>query len=285
MGKITFTVNGLQQQVSSSPDRVLLDFLRGDLHLTGAKQSCDRKGQCGACTVIVNGKAVRSCITKVTNLEGAEVITVEGLGTPENPHLVQEAFVLAGAIQCGFCTPGMIMAAKALLDQNPEPDVGAVKKALARNLCRCTGYKKIIEAVQLAGRFIRGETSPKELRSKIGKGLMGVSQTRPTAMIKACGQALFNDDIPLPANAVELSVVLSTQFHAIIKSVDTSAAAKMPGVVGFMTADDIKGSNRIRQIHPDQPVLCEDKVRTLGDPIIAVAAETREPGQGRRGGG
>ncbi len=197
------------------------------------------------------------------------------MGTPENPHLIQEAFVLAGAIQCGFCTPGMIMAAKALLDQNPDPDVAAIKKALARNLCRCTGYKKIIEAVQLAGRFIRGETTPKEVRSKIGKGMLGVSHTRPTAMIKACGLAQFNDDIPLPANAVELSVVRSTQFHAIIKSVDTSAAAKMPGVVGFMTADDIKGTNRIRQIHPDQPVLCEDKVRTLGDPIIAVAAETR----------
>jgi aldehyde oxidoreductase len=275
MQKITFSVNGLQHQVLSSPDMVLIDFLRGGLHLTGTKQSCDRKAQCGACTVIVNGKAVRSCITKLINLEGAEVITVEGLGTPENPHLVQEAFVLAGAIQCGFCTPGMIMATKALLDQDPNPDVEAIKRALARNLCRCTGYKKIIDAVQLAGRFIRGETSPTEVRSQHGKGMVGVSHERPTAMIKACGQALFNDDVKLPANAVELSVVLSTQYHALIKSIDTSAAAQMPGVIGFMTADDIKGSNRIRQIHPDQPVLCEDKVRTLGDPIIAVAAETR----------
>ena len=159
MQKITLKVNGIQQQVMASPEMVLIDLLREDLHLTGTKQSCDRKGQCGACTVIVNGKAVRSCITKVVNLEGAEVISIEGLGTPENPHLIQEAFVLAGAIQCGFCTPGMIMATKALLDQNPNPDVAAIKKALARNLCRCTGYKKIIEAVQLAGRFIRGETS------------------------------------------------------------------------------------------------------------------------------
>ena len=136
------------------------DYLRKDLSLTGTKQSCDRKGQCGACTVIVNGKAVRSCLTKMVKLEGAEVITIEGLGTPENPHLIQEAFCLAGAIQCGFCTPGMIMAAKALLDSNPNPDEAAIKKALARNLCRCTGYKKIIEAVQLAGQFIRKETSP-----------------------------------------------------------------------------------------------------------------------------
>ena len=275
MQKITFKVNGIQQQVMASPEMVLIDLLREDMHLTGTKQSCDRKGQCGACTVIVNGKAVRSCTTKVANLEGAEVISIEGLGTPENPHLIQEAFVLSGAIQCGFCTPGMIMATKALLDQNPNPDVAAIKKALARNLCRCTGYKKIIEAVQLAGQFIRGETSPKEVRNKIGKGMLGVSHPRPTAMIKACGVAQFSADIKLPPDAVELAAVHSTQFHALIKSVDTSVAAKMPGVIGIMTAEDIKGTNRIRIVAPDQPVLCEDRVRILGDPIVAIAAKTR----------
>ena len=253
----------------------MIDLLREDLHLTGTKQSCDRKGQCGACTVIVNGKAARSCITKVVNLEGAEVISVEGLGTPENPHLIQEAFVLAGAVQCGYCIPGMIMASKVLLDQNPNPDVAAIKKALARNWCRCTGYKKIIEAVQLAGKFIRGETSPQEVRSKIGKGMLGVSHPRPTAMIKACGVAQFGADLPLPPDALELALVHSTQYHAKIKSIDTSAALKMPGVVGIMTAEDIKGTNRIRLAGPDQPVLCEDTVRILGDPIVAVAAKTR----------
>jgi len=276
MKQVRLTINGKSQNFAVTSDRVLLDLLREDLHLTGAKQSCDRKGQCGACMVIVNGKAVLSCITKVEKLNGAEVLTVEGLGTPQNPHLIQEAFVLAGAVQCGFCTPGLIMASKVLLDQNPKPDGEAIKKALARNWCRCTGYKKIIDAVQLAGRFIRKETTPQEIRAKLGTGMMGVSHARPTAMIKACGMAQFNADIPLPPNKVELAVVLSTQFHALIKSVDTSAAAKMPGVVGFMTSEDVKGTNRIRQIHPDQPVLCEDRVRTLGDPIIAVAAETRD---------
>lgn len=276
MQKVTLTINGIQQQVTASPEMVLIDLLRKDLHLTGTKQSCDRKGQCGACTVIVNGKAVHSCLTKVVKLEGAQVITVEGLGTPENPHLIQEAFALAGAIQCGFCTPGLIMATKALLDANPDPDVAAIKKALAHNLCRCTGYKKIIEAVQLAGRFIRKEAAPQAVRAQIGKGMLGKSHVRPTAMLKACGLAQFNDDIPLPPDALELAVVRSTVPHAIIKSIDTSAAEKMPGVVGFVRAEDIKGTNRLRQVHPDQPVLCEDKVRVLGDPIIAVAAETRE---------
>jgi len=258
-----------------SPDKVLLDLLREDLALTGAKQSCDRKGQCGACTVIVNGKAVRSCLRKVVDLEGADVITVEGLGTPENPHLIQEAYVLSGAIQCGFCTPGMIMATKALLDQNPNPGVAEIKKALARNLCRCTGYKKIIDAVILAGRFIRGETTPAKVRGALSNKMMGESHPRPSAMLKACGLARFTADFKLE-NALELAVVHSTEHHAIIKSINAEEAKKMPGVAGVMTAEDIKGTNRIRVIVPDQPVLCEDKVRMYGDPIAIVAAETRE---------
>ena len=276
MKTITLTINGKKQQVEASPDMVLLDLLREKLDLTGTKQSCDRKGQCGACTVIVDGKATRSCLKKVVDLEGADVITVEGLGTPENPHLIQEAFVLAGAIQCGYCTPGMIMAAKALLDQNPNPDKAAIKKALARNLCRCTGYVKIIDAVILAAKFLRKETTPEKVRGALDKKKMiGESHPRPSAMLKACGLAKFGGDIKMP-NMLEIAAVHSTEFHAVIKNIDASAANKMPGVVGVMTAEDIKGTNRIRVIAPDQPVLCEDKVRAYGDPVAIVAAETRE---------
>jgi aldehyde oxidoreductase len=273
--KITLTVNGVQKQINAGPDKVLLDFLREDLGLTGTKQSCDRKGQCGACTVIVDGKAVRSCLKKVADLAGANVITVEGLGTPDNPHLIQEAYVLTGAIQCGYCTPGMIMATKALLDQNPNPSLREIKKALARNLCRCTGYRKIIDAVQLAGRFYRKETTPAEVRSALSQKMIGGSLPRPSSLLKACGLAKFTADIKFE-NALELAAVLSTEQHAKIKSIDTAAALKMPGVAGILTADDIKGTNRIRYIAVDQPILCEDTVRTLGDPIIVVAADTRE---------
>ncbi len=153
MNKVRLTVNGIEREVIADADLCLLDFLRDGLHLTGAKQSCDKKGQCGACMVIVDGKAVRSCLSKVAKLDGADVITVEGLGTPANPHLIQEAFVLSGAIQCGFCTPGMIMAAKVLLDETLDPTDEQIKKALRHNLCRCTGYVKIIEAVRLAGQL------------------------------------------------------------------------------------------------------------------------------------
>ena len=164
MNKVRLTVNDRPVQVvAHDKDSVLLDLVRDDLGLTGTKQSCDRNGQCGTCMVLVDGKAVLSCITKVASLEGARVTTIEGLGTPDHPNLVQQAFVLAGAVQCGFCIPGMIVTAKELLASNPDPTRDEVKRALRRNLCRCTGYVKIIDAVQLAGRFLRGELSPADL--------------------------------------------------------------------------------------------------------------------------
>ena len=282
MKSVSLKINGVQREATCPQGMVLIDFLRENLGLTGAKQSCDRKGQCGACTVIINGKAVRSCLQKIENLDGADIITIEGLGTPANPHLIQEAFVLGGAIQCGFCTPGMIMATKGLLNHNPDPSVAEIKKALAHNLCRCTGYAKIIDAVQLAARFIRGESSPQRVRGQIGTGMVGVSHPRPSAMLKACGLARFSADIALE-NPLEIAVVRSTEYHARIKAIDSSAALTMPGVVGIMTADDIIGTNRIRIIAPDQPILCEDVVRTLADPIAVVAAETREQARAAAG--
>ena len=275
MKKVELNVNGIPHQVIAGSDLTLLDFLRDTLHLTGAKQSCDKKGQCGACTVIVDGKAVRSCLARVAKLDGAEVVTVEGLGTPANPHLVQHAFVLSGAIQCGFCTPGMIMAAKALLDRNPDPTVEEIKHALRRNLCRCTGYAKIIDAVKLAGRFLRGETTPDEIRPDPDGPKTGVSHPRPSAMLKACGVAQFTADIVIPG-ALELAGVRSPHAHALIRSIDTSAAEQMPGVVGVLTAKDVKGTNRLKYIVADRPILCEDKVRYIGDPVAAVAALTRD---------
>jgi len=275
MKKVRLSINGRAQQFIIDPKRVLLDLLREDLKLTGAKQSCDRKGQCGACTVIVNKKAVRSCLTKVVDLDGTEVITVEGLGTPQNPHLIQEAFVLSGAIQCGFCTPGMIMAAKALLDEKPNPSVEEIKSALRRILCRCTGYKKIVEAVQLAGRFLRKEITPDQVRPDPNGPKIGVNHPRPSAILKACGVAEFSADIKVEG-AAELAAVHSPHAHARIKSIHTAAAEKMPGVIGIMTAKDIKGTNRLKFVAADRPVLCDTTVRYIGDPVAAVLAETRE---------
>ncbi|MEW5912493.1 MAG: molybdopterin cofactor-binding domain-containing protein [Thermodesulfobacteriota bacterium] len=275
MYKIAFKINGRPHEFVVSGQKVLLQLLREDLDLIGAKQSCDRKGQCGACTVIVNNKAVRSCLVKAKDLDGAEVITVEGLGTPDNPHLIQEAFVLTGAIQCGFCTPGMIMAAKALLDQNLNPSKEQIKQALRHNLCRCTGYVKIIEAVQLAARFLKGETTPEQVRPKPSDGYIGVSHPRPTSMLKACGVARYTADYKIEG-ALDLAVVRSQVPHALVKSIDASAAQAMPGVAGVMTAADIKGTNILKYMVVDRPVLCGERVRYIGDPIAIVAAETQE---------
>jgi len=271
---LNLTVNGVQHQFVVEEDMVLLDLLREELKLTGTKQGCDRKGQCGACTVIVNGKTVLSCITKVANLDGAEVITVEGLGTPDNPHLIQEAFVLSGAIQCGYCTPGMIMATKALLDKNLNPTRDEIRKAMRGHLCRCTGYSKIFEAVELAGRFLRGETTPDKMRPDPNGKQIGVSHPRPWSMLKACGLAPFAADIILPG-ALELAVVASPHHNARIKNIDTSEAEKMPGVAGIVTSKDIKGSNTIGK---EKKVLygAGDIAPLLGANIAIVAASTRK---------
>ena len=268
-------VNGILRQIVADPSRVLLDVLREDLRLTGAKQSCDRKGQCGACTVLVNGEAVKSCLKKIGDLNGAEVTTIEGLGSPENPHLIQEAFVLAGAVQCGYCTPGMIMAAKALLDRNPDPSEEEIKKALSRNLCRCTGYRKIIAAVHLAARFLRREIHPRDVRPDLSRGLIGVSMPRPTAYLRACGTAQFTADIHVDG-AFELAVVRNPHHHASIESIDIGPALNMAGVEGVMTAKDIKGTNRIKYLVDDQPLLCEQMAHVLGAPVAIVAARTRK---------
>jgi aldehyde oxidoreductase len=275
MKSVRLRINGIQRQFIVEEDLALLDLLRQDLRLTGAKQSCDRKGQCGACTVIVNGKASRSCLLKVESLNGAEILTVEGLGTPQNPHLIQEAFVLAGAIQCGYCTPGLIMATKALLDENPNPGRDEIKRALQRNLCRCTGYTRIIEAVELAARFLRGDTTPSAMRPKPDAGQIGVSHPRPWSMLKACGLAEFTADIAVPG-ALELAVVRSPHHNAKIKHIDCSAAEKMPGVVGIMTAKDIRGTNSVGIAFKDQPLLCNELAPVLGSPVAIVAAETKK---------
>ena len=146
---VAFTVNGETVHLSVSPDTSLVDALRDDLELTGTKQGCG-EGECGACSVLLNGKVVNSCLVLAAECAGSEVLTIEGLGRSGKLHPIQEAFVQNGAVQCGFCTPGMIMAAYALLQENPSPSEAAVRRALEGNLCRCTGYRKIIDAVLAA---------------------------------------------------------------------------------------------------------------------------------------
>lgn len=144
---ITLTVNDRQYELAVRDNQTLLDILRCDLELTGAKRGCEQ-GDCGSCTVIMNGKPVNSCLVLALEADGASVQTIEGLETEDGLHPVQQAFVDQGAVQCGFCSPGMILSAKHLLEHNQNPDQQEIREAIAGNLCRCTGYQKIVEAVQ-----------------------------------------------------------------------------------------------------------------------------------------
>ena len=143
---ITITVNGEQYHLEVKPNRTLVDVLREDLGLTGTKKGCN-EGKCGSCTVLMNGLPVSSCMILAPEADGSEILTIEGLAEKGNPHPLQKSFTQMGAIQCGYCTPGMILTAKALLDANPSPSGEEVRASIAGNLCRCTGYAKIVEAI------------------------------------------------------------------------------------------------------------------------------------------
>lgn len=151
MSKLTIRliINGQKETIETTPSTRLLDLIRDDLHLTGTKEGCG-KGECGACTVIMNGELIASCLVLAPQADGAVIITIEGVGDDKCLDPVQKAFIETGAVQCGFCTPGMILAAKKLLEENPYPDEEEIKRGISGNLCRCTGYQKIFDAINLA---------------------------------------------------------------------------------------------------------------------------------------
>ena len=149
--KVTLTVNGKKHTISTDPQHSLLDVLREDLHLTGTKYGCG-EGRCGACTVLMDGERILSCVTPVTKADKKSITTIEGLAKGDTLHPVQQAFLEEGAMQCGYCTPGMIMTAAALLEKNPNPSDEDITAAMNVNMCRCNGYTKIINAVRRAGK-------------------------------------------------------------------------------------------------------------------------------------
>jgi carbon-monoxide dehydrogenase small subunit len=162
---IRLQINGVWRTGWANPGQTLLDFLREELNCTEVKKGCG-KGDCGACTVIMNGIFIDSCLTLALQAEGAEIITAKGLGTKDNPHPLQEAFIEKGAFQCGFCTPGMILSAKALLDKNPKPNREEIRRGLSGNICRCTGYRKIEEAVASASERSSNQSDDRELKDQ-----------------------------------------------------------------------------------------------------------------------
>jgi aerobic carbon-monoxide dehydrogenase small subunit len=157
--ELTFVLNGEKTVLYVDPARILLDVLREDCGLTGTKEGCG-EGDCGACTVLLNGSPVNSCLVLAGKVDGAEVTTIEGMSTSGRLHPLQEAFLSEGAIQCGFCTPGILLSAKALLDRNPNPTDQQIRESIAGNLCRCTGYTKIVQAIKTAAADTSGRLGP-----------------------------------------------------------------------------------------------------------------------------
>lgn len=266
----TFYVNG--QKVTTSKKQSLLRFLRDEMHLTSVKDGCSQ-GACGACTVIIEGETYKSCVPSTDMLEGKHVITVEGLSDWES-KVYTYAYGEAGAVQCGFCIPGMVMCTKALLDKNLDPTEEEIRYALRNNYCRCTGYVKIIEAVKLAAKIRREGIIP-EMRRQDWK--LGERVHRLDVEEKVCGTGKYPDDYYLDGMCYG-SALRSRYPRARVLSIDTDAAKALPGVTAVLTAEDIPGENKIGHLKHDQYTLIPVGGLThyLGDAIALVAAEDME---------
>lgn len=266
----SLNING--KVYEAEQDKSLMDFLRDDLGLTAVKNGCN-EGACGACSILADGKVVKSCVMKVSKFVGKNIVTVEGLSDREK-EVYSYAFAKAGAVQCGFCIPGMIISAKALIDQNNDPTRDDVKKAIRGNICRCTGYAKIEEAIMLAAKIFREKNviPEEEGNVKIGQEILRID-----AKDKALGTAKYADDYKFDGMLYGKNV-FSKYARAKVLSIDKSEALKMHGVVAVFTAGDIPGKRYIGHLAHDWPGMIDvgEQTKCIGDTIAMVVAETRE---------
>ena len=266
----SFFVNGCQ--VSTSKKQSLLRFLRDEMHLTSVKDGCSQ-GACGACTVLIDGETCKACVVQTDRLEGRSIITVDGLSKWES-EVYTYAYGEAGAVQCGFCIPGMIMCTKGLLDRNPDPTEEEIKYALRNNYCRCTGYVKIIAAVKLAAKIMRAGKIP---AAGADDWLLGSRVHRLDVEEKVLGYGKYPDDYYL--DGMCYGTALRSKYpRARVLSIDTTAAKALPGVIDVFTAADIPGENKIGHLKHDQYTMIPVGGLThyLGDAIALVAAEDME---------
>jgi selenium-dependent xanthine dehydrogenase len=283
---IEFIANGKKVSLAEQPGETLADLLRIRLGLTGTKIACN-EDECGACTVLVDGEPVLSCAYPAVKADGRVVVTIEGLAQTEavksqnrKLHALQEAFITYGAVQCGFCIPGQIMTAAALLERNPDPTEDEIKYALKDTLCRCAGYPSILGAIQAAARSMRTSEPiqpPLIPESTIPHKVVGRIYPRPDAVEKVTGQAIYTDDLTFPG-MLHARVKRAMVPAAIVRKIDTTRAKALPGVAAVLTAADIPGEHNHGLVHYDWPALVGigEDVRTVGDALAIVAAETRE---------
>ncbi len=264
-----FTING--KLYSTDVKKNLLTYLREDLKLTGTKNGCG-EGACGACTVILDGKTMRACVLTTERINGKTLTTIEGLSEREK-DVYAYAYTRAGAVQCGFCIPGMVMSTKALLDKNNHPTLEEVKNALKGNICRCTGYVKIFDAVMLAARIFR---DAEEIPKVECKGLVGENMDRLDAKEKTLGTGKYTDDVAVE-NMVYGSCVRTPAPRALIKKIDVEKALKLPGVIDVITAKTME-LNLLGHLVKDWPAFIGEgeTSRYIGDALALVVAETEE---------
>ena len=276
METVQFVVNGNPVETPVGPGEMLSDILRYRLGLTGTKIGCN-EAECGTCTVNVDGQPVLSCTFPAAKAAGAAVRTIEGLADGERLHPLQQAFVRYGAVQCGFCIPGLIMTSAALLEENPEPSEGEIRHALKDTLCRCAGYPSIVRAIQASAWALRtGKSVPEpELPVSSNGRVVGQLVARPDAVAKVTGAAKFTDDYAFPDMLFGRTLRAGVP-HAILRGLDVAAARALPGVRAVLTAEDIPGENRHGLVTLDWPALIAvgERSRYVGDALALVAADS-----------
>lgn len=298
LSKKSLHINGAVRTFVCDPEKDTLASVLRRLGMTGTKVGCGT-GVCGACSVILDGKVIRSCTRKIKSVEDfSEVITIEGIGTPMNPHPLQAAWVHMAAVQCGFCSPGFIVSAYQLLKENPDPTREEVRDWFQkhRNVCRCTGYKQIVDAVMEAAAIMRGEKTVEDIRYQWEgvKDLYGKPLARPNALAKACGVCDFGDDLALKMPEGTLQAVLvmpRVTNHANILNIDTTEAEKVPGVVKIITAQDVRAAGCKNSLTPFtcQPrtvvfehvhtLIQDKKIINWGNVIAIAVADTKAHAQ------
>ncbi len=268
----SFTVNG--KLVETEKEVSLLRFLRDDLKLKSIKDGCSQ-GACGTCTIIIDGKATRACVMTTKRAQGMNIVSVEGLSDFEKEVFVY-AFGSKGAVQCGFCIPGMVMSGKALIDRNPNPTEDEIKEAIKGNICRCTGYKKIIEGIDLAAQILRGDKKIDEELEKGDDFGVGSNAFRIDVRDKVLGIGEYVDDMELE-NMLHASAVRTKYPRARILDIDASEALALEGVVAVYMAEDVP-NNKVGHIQQDWDVMIAkgDITRFMGDAICIVVAESEE---------
>ena len=275
MSRLQMIVNGAPVDIDVAESRYLSDVLREDLRLTGTKIGC-AEAECGICTVLVDGTPVVSCVYPAFKAQGARVETIEGLSSENSLHPLQQAFLDHGAVQCGICTPGLIMTAKGLLDriaeEGRELTEADIRTALKDSYCRCTGYQSVINAILQAS----GQNIPPYLPvTRAPAAEIGKPRPNPNALAKIKGTARFADDYHFPGMLFARTRRAHVP-HARIRSIDTQAARELPGVHAVLTHEDVPGRNAHGIVSVDWPVLCGKKVRYVGDAVAIVAADSPE---------